>query len=41
MTKEQMIFTHREHKEILQFIKDKNPEGEQYIKMHLWKRRTL
>ena len=41
MTKEQMIFTHREHKEILQFIKDKNPEGEQHIKMHLWKRRTL
>ena len=41
MTKEQMIFTHGEHKEILQFIKDKNPEGEQYIKMHLWKRRTL
>lgn len=41
MTKEQMIFTHREHKKILQFIKDKNPEGEQYIKMHLWKRRTL
>lgn len=40
MTKEQMIFTHREHKKILQFIKDKNPEGEQYIKMHLWKRRT-
>ena len=41
MTKEQMVFTHGEHKEILQFIKDKNPEGEQYIKMHLWKRRTL
>ena len=41
MTKEQMIFTHREHKEILQILKDKNPEGEQYIKMHLWKRRTL
>lgn len=41
MTKEQMIFTHGEHKKILQFIKDKNPEGEQYIKMHLWKRRTL
>ena len=41
MTKEEMIFTHGEHKEILQFIKDKNPEGEQYIKMHLWKRRTL
>lgn len=40
MTKEQMIFTHGEHKKILQFIKDKNPEGEQYIKMHLWKRRT-
>ena len=41
MTKEQMIFSHGEHKKILQFIKDKNPEGEQYIKMHLWKRRTL
>ena len=41
MTKEEMIFTHGEHKEILQFIKDKNPEGEHYIKMHLWKRRPL
>lgn len=40
MTKEEMIFTHKEHQKILQYIKDKDPEGEQFIKMHLWKRRN-
>ena len=40
MTKEDMIFTHGEHKKILQFIQDKDPAGEQFIKMHLWKRRA-
>lgn len=39
MTKDEMIFTHAEHKKILQYVKDRNPEGEQFIKMHLWKRR--
>ncbi|MBQ4331062.1 MAG: GntR family transcriptional regulator [Spirochaetaceae bacterium] len=39
MSKEEMTITHAEHQKILQFIKDKNPEGEQFIKMHLWKRR--
>lgn len=39
MSREEMAITHAEHQKILQFIKDKNPEGEQFIKMHLWKRR--
>lgn len=39
MTMEDMIITHEEHEKILQFIKDKNPLGEQFIKMHLWKQR--
>ena len=39
MSREEMALTHAEHQQILQYIKDKNPEGEQFIKMHLWKRR--
>ncbi len=39
MSREELAFTHAEHQKILQYIRDKNPEGEQFIKMHLWQQR--
>ncbi len=39
MSREDMNLTHAEHQKILQYIKDRKPEGEQFIKMHLWRQR--
>ncbi len=39
MSRRELALTHEEHRRILQLIKDKNPEGERFIKMHLWRQR--
>lgn len=39
MTYDELQMTHNEHCKIFDYIKTKNPEGEAFIKQHLWKLR--
>ena len=40
MTKDDILITHQEHKKIVTYLEERNPEGEQFIIKHLMKRRN-